>query len=243
MNSKLNINQVILISLSIFLLNSVGNLLFSQEEPSQDDPPAELEEAAPTEEAVEGAEFEDEFGESGEDSFSDFDSGTDDSSEDVLLEALEADSLWQEWMGLESDGRRTYYFRRSFTIEEPPSSGHVYMTADDNFSLYVNGTYVADDDQDTLDWMQVKEFDISDYLQMGDNIIAVEATDMDDTRYGLRVGVIYETIPDIDAQLDLMVQREVENQRRAREGITEEEEGPTELEIFYMRAFEKNKLR
>ncbi|MFC2150296.1 hypothetical protein ACFLQV_02210 [Calditrichota bacterium] len=236
MNSKQRMsNQVItlVLLLSVIMFMPTGYIFAQEEEPY-------TEEDTMLEEGMEGEMMmEDEMmmEEAASDEMMDLDIGSD----AALESALEADSLWNAWMGLNYDGRRAYYFRRKFTINERPSGGHVYMTADDNLSLYVNGNYLFDDDRDTIDWMEVKEYDVSDYIVQGENIIAVEAVDVDDTRHGVRIGLVYETIPDIEAQLELMVERELEQQRQAREA--DKPGVPTKEQMFEMRAYEKNKLR
>jgi len=170
----------------------------------------------------------------------------------VLREAMEADSAWRAWMEPDSVGARSYWFRYSFETDAQPSAGSIWLTADDDFSLYINGVYIASDDQDTTDWMEVKEYDVGEYLQYGKNVIAVETSDIDATRHGLKVGLIYETIPDIEQQLELMVDRELETQEKRRleqerMAATEAEEARegalTPEELWEMRTIEKNRLR
>ncbi len=172
---------------------------------------------------------------------------------DILDRAASADSLWRRWMDADNEGVRTYWFRRSFEITDPPAGGNIWMTADDDYSLYLNGKYIAADETEEVDWNEVKEYDIGDYLIIGRNIIAIQVDDVDQTRHGLLFGITYETIPDINTQLDRMVQSELDAQEARRsEQIRQAEaartlresrrEPPSPEELHDMRAIEKNKL-
>jgi len=171
----------------------------------------------------------------------------------ALQRAEYADSLWRRWMEVDADGVRTYWFRRSFEIQDPPAGGKIWLTADDDYSLYLNGEYIASDETEGLDWMNIREHDIGDYLVIGRNIIAVQVDDVDDTRHGLLFGMTYETIPEIETQLDRIVQRELDAQEERRlEHIRQQEaakalresrrEPPSVGELRDMRVIEKNKL-
>jgi|GEM_PF-2303773 len=171
--------------------------------------------------------------------------------------ALE-DSIYQYWMGVDTTGLRSYWMRNSFEIESKPTSGTVWLTADDNYSLFLNGVYIAADDQDTIDYYQVDEYDISDYINVGSNLIALEVSDVDDSRRGVVFALTYESIPDMGSQLDLIVENELKKQNQllatretawiAIAGAGEEieksdEEILLEKKILRMRIIEKNKLR
>ncbi|MFH0765448.1 MAG: tetratricopeptide repeat protein, partial [Calditrichota bacterium] len=123
-------------------------------------------------------------------------------------DTLGADSVWRVWMDPDPNGIRRYWFRKSFHTVTKPSGGRVYVTADDNFSLYLNGFYIFEDPQDSIDWSQVEEFDVGPYLTKGTNILAIVASDVDNTRRGLIAGLIYEIIPDLQRQLDALSRQE-----------------------------------
>jgi len=172
---------------------------------------------------------------------------------DFLLDAEKADNEWRTWMATDDLGERPYWFRRSFEIIDPPASGRLFITCDDNYSLYINGEYIAADDADEIDWMDVQEWNIGDWLVVGKNTIAIETIDVDGTRQGLVVAIEYSTVPDIDTQLDRMVERELEKQEIARSEKSKHESAkaalrksqlrpPTEQELQDMRTQEKNKL-
>ncbi len=73
----------------------------------------------------------------------------------------------------------TAYFRKSFMLRGQPISGEISVTADDNFRIYINGTYVACDDSSAEDWMQIKGYNVTELLRSGPNLIAAVAMDMD----------------------------------------------------------------
>lgn len=173
---------------------------------------------------------------------------------------VKIDSTWQVWMAPDSLGARRYWFRKAFEIDSKPSGGHIWMTSDDDFSLFLNGYYIAEDRRDTIDWHEVKDFDVSQYLSMGPNLLAVEVADVDNSRNGLVFALVYESIPDLNQQLDLIVEKELErqnvsfNQRRSVWATTSEPVIPGDIketeaparspeEIRRMRTIEKNKLR
>ncbi len=132
-------------------------------------------------------------------------------------EDAEIDSLWRMWMGVDSTGARTYWFRWSFYADEVPSTGHIYITADDDFNLFLNGVYIAEDERGRIDWEQVEDYDVGPYLKDGRNVIAVKATDVDRTGYGFAAALLYESIPDLQTQLDRLIEEEAERQQRRRE--------------------------
>jgi len=176
------------------------------------------------------------------------------SDEETLRRAEAADSLWRKWMQVdEFDGSRSYWFRYSFEILDPLAGGTIWLTADDDFRLYINGEYIAEDEALETDWTLVKVYSIGDYLVVGKNTVAIEATDMDDTRQGLLVGLEYSTVTDINTKLELMVDMELAAQEERKAEYIRHQEAeqallqlqkkpPTEEELREMRSIEKNKL-
>jgi hypothetical protein len=172
--------------------------------------------------------------------------------QDELQEEIDnAEELWDQWMATEDDGSRSYWFRKVFNIEDRPSAGQIYLTADDDFNLYLNGEYLLADEQDSVDWMDVKEYNVGSYLKEGDNLIAFEVVDSDNTRNGLLVGLVYKTIPDIETALAKMKENMLKQQeadRDAKLALIEKREQLmkvvlTREELIDLRVAEKNKLR
>ena len=175
------------------------------------------------------------------------------SAADLLRAAEEKDAEWRRWMDVDENGVRSYWFRRSIIVEDPPAGGTLWITADDNYSFYLNGRYIASDETGEIDWQTVNEHDIGEYLVLGENIIAVQVDDVDDTRNGLLFAMVYRTIPDIQTQLDRMVENELATQaarreekqakQRAAQSLRESQREPPSIEqLREMRAIEKNKL-
>ncbi len=130
----------------------------------------------------------------------------------IIQDFDEAMARWEVWGAADSNGVRGYLFRHKFDIYTKPSGSTVWITADDNYSLFLNGVYIANDDPDTVDWSQVDEYDVGSYLQIGANVLAVSVDDLNATGYGLLAALIYENIPDIQDQLQLVVLQESDRQ-------------------------------
>jgi len=151
-----------------------------------------------------------------------------------------ADSIWRFWIVPDTQGVRKYWFRKEFNLDIEPTSSRIWITADDNFSLFINGVYITSDNQDTIDWTDVKDFNVVEYIKVGQNVIAIETSDVDSTGHGLIVGLIFESIPDIERQLDIIVKKEMNRQH----SVLQEALSPVEAEKNHrMRTVEKNKLR
>jgi tetratricopeptide (TPR) repeat protein len=88
------------------------------------------------------------------------------------------------------------YFRKSFDVEGLPVSGIVQLFLDDSFALYVNGEFVADYKFEDNSERAIHTFEISDYLTSGTNVLAVEATDLDDSRGSLEAALEIKNLPD-----------------------------------------------
>lgn len=82
------------------------------------------------------------------------------------------------------------YFRRVFTIncpmQKPIHEASLDITADDEFTVWVNGVEVGKGD----DWKRVYRFDVQRLLVQGDNVIAVAARNRGGTA-GLLVRLTY----------------------------------------------------
>ncbi len=88
------------------------------------------------------------------------------------------------------------FFRKVFYLDGKPVKGNLYITADEDFRIYLNGEYLLDDeknDYSVLDTLDFSTFDI--YLKQGKNVIAVDVEDRDLTRGGLKVYGYLEVLP------------------------------------------------
>ncbi|WP_328498805.1 glycoside hydrolase family 78 protein [Streptomyces sp. NBC_00414] len=72
----------------------------------------------------------------------------------------------------------TRYLRRSFDLptEAQLTTAELQLTADDQFTLYVNGTRAASSPRVADAWKSASVIDIASYLHAGTNVLAVEAT-------------------------------------------------------------------
>jgi cellulose synthase operon protein C len=89
----------------------------------------------------------------------------------------------------------TLWFRHRFNMENSPVSAELWVTADDNYSIYLNGEYISEDRGGTEDWSEVYQIELRDYVLSGNNLIAVEAIDEDNTARGLLVSFKLSTVP------------------------------------------------
>jgi len=74
---------------------------------------------------------------------------------------------------------QTVYFRRAFDLAAMPSRATLYLTADDFFTLYVNGREVdhsAPDPKDGNVWQHVHRVNVASFLTTGRNVLAVRVT-------------------------------------------------------------------
>ncbi|HYV92084.1 MAG TPA: gliding motility-associated C-terminal domain-containing protein [Chitinophagales bacterium] len=62
------------------------------------------------------------------------------------------------------------YFRKKITLNNPVSTASCSLTADNEFDLYVNGTYVGTGNN----WANIYSFNIQPYLNCGDNEFAIK---------------------------------------------------------------------
>lgn len=62
------------------------------------------------------------------------------------------------------------YFRKTIELSAPLIAAQIYCTADDAFSLYVNGEKVGSG----ASWSDAQRFDLTDRLTVGKNVLAIE---------------------------------------------------------------------
>jgi len=88
------------------------------------------------------------------------------------------------------------FFRKDFELSGKPMSGMIYVTADEDFRIYVNGEYILDDelnDYSVLDTLDLQTIEI--YLKTGHNVIAIDVEDKDLTGQGLKFYARFELLP------------------------------------------------
>ena len=90
----------------------------------------------------------------------------------LLQMALKPDpSGFAHWIwGSITKENQTLYLSRSFSLSRKHKSAVLYMDADDTFTAYLNGRYIASG----TSWKQVRRVNISPLLQTGSNLIMVK---------------------------------------------------------------------
>ncbi len=92
--------------------------------------------------------------------------------------AAPADAAHWIWADTTRDDQ-TVLFRRVLTLAAVPRRATLYLTADDFFTLYVNGREIdhsAPDPKDTNVWQHVHRVDLAPFLTASRNVLAVRAT-------------------------------------------------------------------
>ncbi len=98
------------------------------------------------------------------------------------------------------------YFRKTVQFDGTPVAGKFYITADDDFHLYINGEYMIND-SDTLNGfhnIDSVDFDyFQEFVSQGENVIAVDVEDKNLTGGGLRFYGYIDLLPaDITASAE-----------------------------------------
>ncbi len=105
-----------------------------------------------------------------------------------------SDSTFQAAVPSNSD--TLVFFRKVFYIDGKPVDGVIYVTADDDYRIYLNGEYLLDDEKNdyaVVDTVDYQTFSI--YLRKGKNVLAVDVEDKDLTRGGLKLYGYLEILP------------------------------------------------
>lgn len=88
------------------------------------------------------------------------------------------------------------YLRRTFSVEGLPLAAQVRLAADGSYNLFVNGNFVAQVVQPAEKPLGVYIHEVSEFLQEGPNVVAVEARDVDGEIEGISVLLSWRTIPE-----------------------------------------------
>lgn len=88
-------------------------------------------------------------------------------------------------------------FRVHFDLPGKPTTGIIYLTADDDYQLFLNGEYIYDDvlnDYSVVD--SIAFYTFGDFLVSGENVIGIKVEDIDNSpRLGLRFYMEIQYIP------------------------------------------------
>ena len=92
--------------------------------------------------------------------------------------AAPAATNWM-WVWAKDDAKTpdTVFFRQTFRLPARPVSARLLIVADDQFRAYFNGQKKPA--ATGADWTTAQEFDVSAALQKGDNLLAIEATNLE----------------------------------------------------------------
>jgi TolA-binding protein len=88
------------------------------------------------------------------------------------------------------------YFRKQVNLEGAPVGGLIYITADDDYRLFLNGEYIIDDNENNFAIIDtVNNATLSYYLKPGLNTFAIHAVDFNNTGGGVKIAGYIETMP------------------------------------------------
>jgi tetratricopeptide (TPR) repeat protein len=88
------------------------------------------------------------------------------------------------------------YFRKNVNLNGTPVDGYIYMTADNDFRLFINEEYIVDDEEDSFAYVDTLDYGyISYFMKPGENIFAIHATDTDNSGGGVKLYAYFELLP------------------------------------------------
>ncbi len=97
---------------------------------------------------------------------------------------------------VEAMGDTLVFFRKTFDLPGTALGGAIYLTADDNFRIYLNGEYMLEDSVENMakiDSLDFYTFNIA--LKKGKNVISIDVSDLDRTGHGLKMYAYFELLP------------------------------------------------
>ena len=92
----------------------------------------------------------------------------------VIANTLGKPPFWI-WAASVSD-HQSVFLRKSLILKTMPTKPLVYVTADNYFTLYINGKKVAGRQTNSMAWSQVYRINVAAYLHTGRNEFAMKAT-------------------------------------------------------------------
>ncbi|MBI2929257.1 MAG: HEAT repeat domain-containing protein [Verrucomicrobia bacterium] len=83
-----------------------------------------------------------------------------------------------QWLWSPGDGT-VRHFRKVLKLPEPPAAATLLITADNDYALYLNGTFVGSDEGPGGDvWQTVERYDVRHLLARGPNVVAIHGGDL-----------------------------------------------------------------
>lgn len=86
-------------------------------------------------------------------------------------------------------------FERRFTLANKPSVAKLALTADDRFTLFVNGQRVRQSEAVTDGWRKPITLDLAAHLQAGENVLRIEAENASESPAGVLARLVVEGGP------------------------------------------------
>jgi len=74
------------------------------------------------------------------------------------------------WDGKGESSNNIRHFRRSFELKTKPTKADIHITADNNYTVFVNGQKIGADGS----WNSVEKYDMAPALKVGTNVVAIE---------------------------------------------------------------------
>jgi len=88
------------------------------------------------------------------------------------------------------------YFRKDIEFVGSAVGGAIYITADDDYRLFINGEYIIDDLDDDFNKLDSLDYEtISYYLKPGTNVFVLNVIDYDKTAQGAKLYGYFEVLP------------------------------------------------
>jgi TolA-binding protein len=87
------------------------------------------------------------------------------------------------------------YFRKNVTVNGLPVAGQIQLLADDSYQLFVNGEYIAEFNPPLSEKPGTRIHDFSNFLRAGENTIALEVQDRDNSGGVLEAVVFVKSLP------------------------------------------------
>jgi tetratricopeptide (TPR) repeat protein len=98
-------------------------------------------------------------------------------------------------VALESDTVEVY-FRKNIEFDGSAVGGAIYITADDDYRLFINGEYIIDDADDDFTKLDSLDYEtISYYLKPGVNVFVLDVIDYNKTAQGAKLYGYFEVLP------------------------------------------------
>jgi putative membrane-bound dehydrogenase-like protein len=81
--------------------------------------------------------------------------------------------VWNDSIAGQNDlGNEPRYLRRSFALSAKPTAAELKITADNNYTVFINGEKIGEDGL----WNSVETYDVAKHLRQGSNVLAIVAS-------------------------------------------------------------------